>query len=90
MFFPGSRYAAADTYDATDAAGRAVRLAKPRLPAARPLRGFHPRTEGQRLDLIAARFLNDPTAFWALCDANNAMSPDALGARDRVGVPAPG
>jgi hypothetical protein len=90
VFFPGSRYAASETYAAADAAGREVRVVVPRLPAARPLRGFHPRADGHRLDLIAARHLNDPTAFWALCDANNAVSPDALGTRDRVGIPTPG
>ena len=37
--------------------------------------GFHRRLKGQRLDLIASRYLADPTAFWRLCDANNALAP---------------
>lgn len=35
-------------------------------------------TEGDRLDLIAARTLGDPEAFWQICDANNAMNPSDL------------
>jgi hypothetical protein len=52
-----------------------------------PLAGFHPRKSGERLDLIAARYLSDPTWFWRLCDANNAPVPDALAARPLVGIP---
>jgi len=37
--------------------------------------------------LIAFRFLADPTAFWYLCDANNAMVPDALAAHKLIGIP---
>ncbi len=32
-------------------------------------------TQGDRLDLIAARTLGDPEGFWRICDANNAMNP---------------
>jgi hypothetical protein len=32
-------------------------------------------TDGDRLDLIANRTLGDPTQFWRICDANNAMNP---------------
>jgi hypothetical protein len=48
-------------------------------------------TEGDRLDLIAARTLGDPEQFWRVCDANNAMSPfdltAAIGRVLRVPVP---
>ena len=89
MFFAGSRYADAGTYIFTDRGGRKLALTRIPLPVAAPLRGFLRRAQGQRLDLIAYEFLHDPTAFWKLCNANNAMSPDALLARDRVGVPNP-
>jgi hypothetical protein len=42
---------------------------------------------GDRLDLLAARYLNDATWFWKLCDTNNSVSPDALNARPLVGIP---
>lgn len=87
MFFAGSRYAAAGSYVFTDAAGRKLALTRIPLPAPAPLRGFLRRVQERRLDLVAYEFLHDPTAFWKLCDSNNAVSPAALLARDRVGVP---
>ncbi len=30
---------------------------------------------GDRLDLIAARYLGDPLMAWLICDANGAMNP---------------
>jgi hypothetical protein len=42
---------------------------------------------GDRLDLLAARYLNEPTFFWQICDSNNAPAPDALAASDLIGVP---
>jgi len=57
------------------------------LPLNDPVIGFHRRTNDQRLDLIAYHFLANPTAFWRLCDANNSVVPDALGARALIGIP---
>lgn len=88
MFFKGSRYEKCETYTVETATGREVRAVRPPLPVKRPLAGFHQRTEGQRLDHIAARYLREPTAFWQLCDANDTPSPDALGARTLIGIPA--
>lgn len=34
--------------------------------------------QGDRLDLIAAKYLGDPLIFWLICDANGAIRPDAL------------
>lgn len=87
MFFPGSRYATAGTYQVALPDGTLVTATRLPAPRIRPLRGYHPRVEGQRLDLIAAHYLADATAFWRLCDANNALSPAALAARSRIGIP---
>jgi len=38
--------------------------------------------QGDRLDLIAAKFLGDPLMAWLICDANGAMRP-----RDLVATP---
>ncbi|HTV13593.1 MAG TPA: hypothetical protein VME68_02685 [Acidobacteriaceae bacterium] len=35
----------------------------------------HTVVQGERLDLIAAKYLGDPLLFWLLCDANGAMRP---------------
>ena len=55
---------------------------------------MHPVTAQDRLDLVAARHLGDPTAFWQVADANAALDPDGLVGPDAEGtvlvVPAPG
>ena len=38
----------------------------------------HTVTQGDRLDLIAAKYLGDPLIFWLLCDANGAICPNSL------------
>jgi nucleoid-associated protein YgaU len=35
----------------------------------------HTVRQGDRLDLIAAKYLGDPLIFWLLCDANGAIRP---------------
>jgi hypothetical protein len=87
MFFPGSRYASLARYSVTRPDGsivQATRLPAPGLPA---VRGQYRRHNADRLDQIAARFLADATRFWHVCDANNAVVPDALAAHDLVGIP---
>ena len=34
--------------------------------------------QGDRLDVLAAKYLGDPTLFWRICDANGAMRPQDL------------
>jgi nucleoid-associated protein YgaU len=34
--------------------------------------------QGDRLDLIAAKYLGDPLIFWLICDANGAINPFSL------------
>ena len=87
MFFPGSRYINLSTYQVTKPDGTTVAVTRLPLPANPPLIGSYPRQTGHRLDLIASHFLNDATAFWQLCDANDAMAPDALAAHNLVSIP---
>ncbi|HEY3551212.1 MAG TPA: hypothetical protein VGK69_09205 [Gaiellaceae bacterium] len=90
MFPPASRYHTAATYQAVLPGGAVVTalvVPGPRSPA--PI-GYHPRAVGDRLDLLAVRYLNDPTGFWRICDANNAPVAGALEARALIGIPAVG
>jgi hypothetical protein len=85
-----SRYAGAAIYQAKlpgGAGAAALVIPAPRSPA--PL-GYHPRALGDRLDLLAATYLDDPSGFWRLCDANNAIVAGALEARNLIGIPAIG
>lgn len=38
----------------------------------------HTVVQGDRLDLIAAKYLGDPLMYWLLCDANGALRPTDL------------
>ncbi|HEU4421777.1 MAG TPA: LysM domain-containing protein [Pilimelia sp.] len=100
MLEPTSRYAGLDVATTTvpDGAGgqRAVRYLRRRFPpqpSTLPTLAEHPVSHGDRLDLIAARYLGDPTQFWRICDANLAIHPAELTAGDRIGevlrVPVP-
>ncbi|WP_068076539.1 hypothetical protein [Novosphingobium lentum] len=90
MFTANSRYAGLGTYTVTLDDGRTVTATNLPVSQRGPVLGYHPRIEGDRLDLLAARYLKDPTAFWRLCDANTSFSPDALAARPLIGIPPAG
>lgn len=51
----------------------------------------HTVRQGERLDQITARYLDDPEQFWRVCDANRVMHPDGLtsppGRRLRITLP---
>lgn len=87
MFFPGSRYATMASYTLPGPNGAPITVTRLPLPGPATVLGYVRRMNGQRLDLIANTFLADGTAFWRLCDANNAVVPDALANRDLVGIP---
>jgi hypothetical protein len=90
MFFPGSRYQNQATYTSLLPNGTAVSVVKLPLPSTAPLIGFHRKLQSERLDLVANHYLGDATAAWRLCDANNAIVPDALAIHPLIGVPGKG
>jgi len=88
MFLPGSRYlAAGPPYLVTGPGGTPVLATPLPLPQPLPVRGYHQHTSGDRLDLLAFRYLNDATAFWQICDTNNAMVAATLAARALIAIP---
>lgn len=86
MFTANSRYARAGTITVTTQRGEKVVATRLPLRERPAVQAVHPRTEGQRLDHIAWHYLADATAFWRLCDASDAVAPDALAWRDQVAV----
>jgi hypothetical protein len=93
-FPPTSRYAGTELATlAMDDGEQRVYLRRRFVPASTrfALLRWHTVIDGERLDRIAAQELGDPLAFWRLCDANDAMRPDALaeriGRRLRVTLP---
>jgi hypothetical protein len=96
MFDASSRYATVETAMLRDPDGRVVAYVRRRfLPqgAGMPLLVEVEVAQGDRLDLITARALGDPEAFWRVCDANNALDPAdltrAIGRHLRVPFPQP-
>ena len=87
MFSSNSRYAAAETITVRNARGDEVTAIKLPVRPQPPIRTMHRRLDEQRLDHVAAHYLRDATAFWRLCDAADAVVPDALAARDEIPVP---
>ncbi len=81
LFAPNSRYQATATGTWTTADGRTVAYLRRRfVPKPEELAqvGQYTVTQGDRLDIIAARYLGDPTLFWRIADANRALRPEDL------------
>jgi nucleoid-associated protein YgaU len=79
MFDSTSRYASVD--EATLIVdGRLIRYKRRRFgpPANGSTVVEHTVAPGDRLDLLAARYLGDPTQFWKLCDATGVLDPAEL------------
>jgi hypothetical protein len=83
-----SRYYGLDISTMTTSDGRLIRYLRRRLlPQGEtlPLLVEVTVTQGDRLDLIAARTLGEAEQAWRIYDANNAMNPcDLLGEPGRV------
>jgi len=78
-----SRYYASSTLTYTTPDGQTITYLARRIVPQPGAPNFatvaqHTVTQGDRLDLLAARYLGDPLLFWLLCDANGALRPDEL------------
>lgn len=81
QFGATSRYYGIETATLVLPQGRSVAYVKRRfLPDAQrfQLLQEHRVVQQERLDHIAAQYFGDPELFWRLCDANDAMRPQAL------------
>jgi hypothetical protein len=81
QFPPTSRYYGIATATVQLADGRTVIYLRRRFvpsPDSFVLLQYHTVTQGERLDNITAKYLNDPEQFWRICDANGALHPDEL------------
>ncbi len=94
LFPPTSRYHNVETTTYKTADGKEITYLKRRLvpvPERFTLLQEHLVAQGDRLDNITTRDLNDPLQFWRVCDANNAMNPPDLtakiGRRLRITLP---
>lgn len=80
-FPPTSRYHDLGVEHRTGPNGQTVVYVRRRIvpsPDRYALLQDHIVVQGDRLDLLAARYLGDPEQFWRICDANGAIRPDEL------------
>ncbi|HVL26279.1 MAG TPA: hypothetical protein VM450_19465 [Thermomicrobiales bacterium] len=87
MFDPKSRYAKQTPYQVTDRRGRTVNVVPVPEPPGDAVLGYHVLRQGQRLDHLAANYLDDPAGFWRICHLNDAMLPEALSEAREIAIP---
>ncbi len=88
MFDSKSRYRNATRYHVKDHRGRTVLVVSvPDGPDDRVI-GFHRLRQGQRLDHLAKKYLNNASGFWRICEANNVMQPEMLSEAPEIAIPA--
>jgi hypothetical protein len=87
MFDEKSRYVKAETYVVTDHRDRLVQVVATPPPPAQTLLGIHLLKQGERLDLLAAKYLNDPAGFWRIAEQNQRMLPESLTEAREIEIP---
>jgi hypothetical protein len=87
MFDDNSRYAQATRYTVTDLRGRSVTVVAPPAPPQQVLLGYHVLRQGQRLEHLAYRYLDDADAFWRIAEFNDAMQAEWLSEAREIAIP---
>jgi hypothetical protein len=87
VFDPKSRYARVTPYVVRDRRGRAVPVVSAPAPPEDALLGIHVLKEGERIDHLAARYLNDPAGFWRIAERNDVMLAEALSELREIEIP---
>jgi nucleoid-associated protein YgaU len=82
-FPPDSRYYNSATLSYTAPGGRVITYLAQRFVPQPGAPNFsivakHTVKSGDRLDLLAVKYLGDPLMYWLICDANGAMRPNQL------------
>ncbi len=91
IFDPKSRYILfARVIQTVDRRGRTVQALSVADKPAQMKLGSHRHKEGQRLDHLAAHYLNDANAFWRIAELNEVALPDALADADLIDIPVAG
>jgi hypothetical protein len=88
MFDPLSRYARLATYPRTDHRGRAVAVVPVPPPPADVVLGIHVLRQGERIDHLVFRYLENPAGFWRIAELNGVMLAEAITERREIAIPA--
>lgn len=87
MFDKKSRYVDLTTCKVTDHRGRTVAVVSvPEAPEEVSI-GLHIMQQGQRLDHLAQKYLDDPAGFWRICELSDVMLPEALTEAQEIEIP---
>lgn len=87
MFDSASRYygLTRSTLTVTGADGRpreiayvARRIIPPADPNSQVVLATHRVVQGDRIDVITAKYAGDPALFWRICDANGVLDPEEI------------
>jgi hypothetical protein len=88
IFDPKSRYSQVAVFVCTDRRGRAINAVAAAPHPDQSLLGFHRRLDGQRLDHLAFKYLDDPAGYWRICELADAMQAEALSEERDIPIPA--
>jgi hypothetical protein len=88
LFDPLSRYARLATYARVDHRGRTVAVVPVPPPPADLTLGIHVLRQGERIDHLAFRYLENPAGFWRISELNGVMLAEALTERREIAIPA--
>jgi hypothetical protein len=87
MFDPKSRYVNQTPYVVRDRRGRSVAIVPTPPAPAEALLGIHVLKEGERVDHLAAKYLNDAAGYWRIAERNDVMLAEALSERREIEIP---
>jgi hypothetical protein len=87
MFDDKSRYAELKSYTVADRRGRRVAVMPTPEPPDQELLGIHLLRQGQRLDHLADKYLDDPAGYWRICELNEVMMAEMLTEAAEIGIP---
>ena len=87
MFNDKSRYKNVTVYEVKDRRNRTVKVvATPPAPS-QNIMGNHMLKQGQHIDHLAARYLNDSAGSWRIAEANDVMLTESLSERSEIAIP---
>ena len=82
-----SRYKDLTPFTVQDGRGRQTPVLPPARNPGEELPGIHALREGERLDHLAAKYLQDPAGFWRIAQRNDAMHPEQLTEQLEIEIP---
>ncbi|MBK8019992.1 MAG: hypothetical protein IPK19_00880 [Chloroflexi bacterium] len=90
QFDKKSRYNGKELVLVRDARGRQVNVVVPPEAPAQTLLGYHVRRQGENLDHLALRYLDNAHGYWRLAELNDVMNAEMLREADEIAIPVKG